>query len=71
MALPRDAEPAMVARRNRHGRGHQPLMTSAPSAAHEASLGFSTIEVVVSRNDTMDRLFRRLELNLARSGDAA
>jgi murein DD-endopeptidase MepM/ murein hydrolase activator NlpD len=31
----------------------------------EASLGFSTIEVVVSRNDTMDRLFRRLELNLS------
>jgi murein DD-endopeptidase MepM/ murein hydrolase activator NlpD len=31
----------------------------------EASLGFSTIEVVVGRNDTMDRLFRRLELNLA------
>jgi murein DD-endopeptidase MepM/ murein hydrolase activator NlpD len=41
---------------------------SAPQpepAAQEASLGFSTIEVVVSRNDTMDRLFRRLELNLA------
>lgn len=37
-----------------------------PAAApREASLGFSTIEVVVSRNDTMDRLFRRLELNLA------
>jgi len=32
---------------------------------HEASLGFSTIEVVVSRNDTMDRLFRQLELNLS------
>ncbi|MEO8017284.1 MAG: peptidoglycan DD-metalloendopeptidase family protein [Pseudomonadota bacterium] len=37
-----------------------------PSAApQEASLGFSTIEVVVSRNDTMDRLFRRFELNLS------
>jgi len=34
-------------------------------AAHEASLGFSTIEVVVNRNDTMDRLFRRFELNLS------
>jgi murein DD-endopeptidase MepM/ murein hydrolase activator NlpD len=32
------------------------------------SVGFSTIEVVVSRNDTMDRLFRRFELNL---GDLA
>jgi murein DD-endopeptidase MepM/ murein hydrolase activator NlpD len=31
----------------------------------EASLGFSTIDVVVRRNDTMDRLFRQLELNLA------
>jgi murein DD-endopeptidase MepM/ murein hydrolase activator NlpD len=39
-----------------------PQPTPAP---REASLGFSTIEVVVSRNDTMDRLFRRLELNLA------
>jgi murein DD-endopeptidase MepM/ murein hydrolase activator NlpD len=39
-----------------------------PPATHEASLGFSTIEVVVSRNDTMDRLFRRFELNL---GDLA
>jgi murein DD-endopeptidase MepM/ murein hydrolase activator NlpD len=32
------------------------------------SVGFSTIEVVVNRNDTMDRLFRRFELNL---GDLA
>ena len=31
----------------------------------EANLAFSTIEVVVSRNDTMDRLFRRFELNLS------
>jgi len=38
---------------------------SAPPAPQEANLGFSTIEVVVSRNDTMDRLFRRFELNLA------
>jgi murein DD-endopeptidase MepM/ murein hydrolase activator NlpD len=37
----------------------------APPAAQEANLAFSTIEVVVSRNDTMDRLFRRFELNLA------
>jgi murein DD-endopeptidase MepM/ murein hydrolase activator NlpD len=35
------------------------------AAPQEASLGFSTVEVVVMRNDTMDRLFRRLELNLA------
>ncbi len=40
--------------------------TMAPSApAQEANLAFSTIDVVVRRNDTMDQLFRRLELNLA------
>jgi len=35
------------------------------AAPQEANVAFSTIEVVVSRNDTMDRLFRRFELNLA------
>ncbi|HEU4687087.1 MAG TPA: peptidoglycan DD-metalloendopeptidase family protein [Vicinamibacterales bacterium] len=39
-----------------------------PAAPEEANVAFSTIEVVVSRNDTMDRLFRRFELNL---GDLA
>jgi murein DD-endopeptidase MepM/ murein hydrolase activator NlpD len=44
-----------------------PAAAAAPEdAAHqEANMAFSTIEVVVSRNDTMDRLFRRFELNLA------
>src|SRR5262245_57456619 len=40
----------------------------APSAVpppEQANVAFSTIEVVVTRNDTMDRLFRRFELNLA------
>ena len=49
----------------------QPVVTeelASTPVPSEASLGFSTIEVVVSRNDTMDRLFRRLELNL---GDLA
>lgn len=36
--------------------------------AQEANIAFSTIEVVVNRNDTMDQLFRRFELNL---GDLA
>ena len=35
------------------------------TAPQEANVAFSTIEVVVSRNDTMDQLFRRFELNLA------
>ena len=39
-------------------------MPAAP-APQEANIAFSTIEVVVNRNDTMDRLFRRFELNLA------
>jgi murein DD-endopeptidase MepM/ murein hydrolase activator NlpD len=65
VVMPRDPEPL-------------PLKASAPAAEappddapappQEASLGFSTIEVVVSRNDTMDRLFRQFELNL---GDLA
>ncbi len=45
--------------------------TAVPVAAAEpaeASIGLSTIDVVVSRNDTMDRLFRRFQLNL---GDLA
>ena len=29
------------------------------------ALGASTIEVIVSRNDTLDRIFRRLKLDLA------
>jgi len=31
----------------------------------QANVAFATIEVVVNRNDTMDQLFRRFELNLA------
>jgi murein DD-endopeptidase MepM/ murein hydrolase activator NlpD len=59
---PRDHEP--------QPRLAQTSVSEAPAlqeaaAPQEASLGFSTIEVVVMRNDTMDRLFRRLELNLA------
>jgi len=43
----------------------QPVATPAAVLPQEASIAFSTIEVVVNRNDTMDRLFRRFELNLA------
>ncbi len=41
------------------------VTTPASPPPQEANIAFSTIEVVVSRNDTMDRLFRRFELNLA------
>src|SRR6478735_7462166 len=51
------------------GAAQQAQATPAPAVAQaapqEANLALSTIEVVVSRNDTMDRLFRRFELNLA------
>ncbi|HKZ73134.1 MAG TPA: peptidoglycan DD-metalloendopeptidase family protein [Steroidobacteraceae bacterium] len=44
-----------------------PVMTPDPlqTAPQAAGLGFSTIEVIVGRNDTLDRIFRRLQLNLA------
>jgi murein DD-endopeptidase MepM/ murein hydrolase activator NlpD len=63
VALPRDFESPVV-------EAAVPVVTEtpvldSPAVAQEASLGFSTIEVVVSRNDTMDRLFRRFELNLS------
>lgn len=66
VALPRDADLGLAV-------AATPVLepvarAAAPSEPHEASLGFSTIDVVVNRNDTMDRLFRRLELNL---GDLA
>lgn len=36
-----------------------------PARLVEAALGLSTIEVIVGRNDTLDRIFRNLELSLA------
>ena len=41
-----------------------PQLASAPSL-EGAELAFSTIDVIVTRNDTLDRIFRRLKLNLA------
>ncbi len=43
----------------------QPAAPTPAAVPQEANIAFSTIEVVVNRNDTMDRLFRRFELNLA------
>jgi murein DD-endopeptidase MepM/ murein hydrolase activator NlpD len=42
-----------------------PRVAASPTVPSPVSVGFSTIEVVVNRNDTMDRLFRRFELNLS------
>jgi murein DD-endopeptidase MepM/ murein hydrolase activator NlpD len=63
--LPRDAELQPQTARVSVPEASAPQPPTAPA---EASLGFSTIDVVVRRNDTMDRLFRQLELNL---GDLA
>jgi murein DD-endopeptidase MepM/ murein hydrolase activator NlpD len=42
-------------------------LAGAPSLA-DAQLALSTIDIIVTRNDTLDRIFRRLKLNL---GDLA
>src|SRR5262245_43657648 len=45
-----------------------PVPSVAPAQAgfpSPAALGASTIEVIVSHNDTLDRIFRRLKLDLA------
>jgi murein DD-endopeptidase MepM/ murein hydrolase activator NlpD len=61
--LPRPPEPQpALARTEAAAQSIEPAPVAAPQ---EANVAFSTIEVVVSRNDTMDRLFRRFELNLA------
>jgi murein DD-endopeptidase MepM/ murein hydrolase activator NlpD len=38
---------------------------AGPNGLNEAGLGFSTVEVIVGRNDTLDRIFRKLSLSLA------
>jgi len=60
-ALPRVDAPIAVDQT----RAAAPVTIAAPPVPQEANLAFSTIEVVVNRNDTMDRLFRRFELNLS------
>ncbi len=42
--------------------------SSAAVDHYEAGLGFSTFQVVVARHDTLDRIFRKLQLSL---GDLA
>jgi murein DD-endopeptidase MepM/ murein hydrolase activator NlpD len=59
---PRDAEQMPQTAQTSASEASPPQPAASPQ---EANLTFSTIEVVVMRNDTMDRLFRRLELNLA------
>jgi len=60
--MPRAPEMPATAARTEPAQVATPVPAAVPQ---EANVAFSTIEVVVSRNDTMDRLFRRFELNLA------
>jgi len=41
------------------------LQLASAAPLEEAQLALSTIDVIVTRNDTLDRIFRRLKLNLA------
>ena len=45
------------------GAAATPSLASAP-VLESAQLALSTIDVIVTRNDTLDRIFRRLKLNL-------
>lgn len=47
-----------------HSASKSPPPASAPVMAQQASVG-STIEVIVSRNDTLDAIFRRMALDTA------
>jgi murein DD-endopeptidase MepM/ murein hydrolase activator NlpD len=61
---PRDDQPESQIAHSDANPAPPPPLASDLNQASEASLGFSTIEVVVDRNDTMDRIFRRFQLNL-------
>lgn len=41
------------------------ILATERLATPPATLGLSTIQVIVSRNDTLDRIFRRLQLSIA------
>jgi murein DD-endopeptidase MepM/ murein hydrolase activator NlpD len=45
--------------------GATPAASIPQAASHPAPVSYSTIEVIVGRNDTLDRIFRQLELDLA------
>jgi murein DD-endopeptidase MepM/ murein hydrolase activator NlpD len=63
--------PVHTAPRSPHAAGTSATPSAAPkprptvASAEPISDALSTIDVIVSRNDTLDRIFRRLKLNLA------
>ena len=60
-APPQGAEPPIA---GTHSAPPSVQLAAVPTLA-EARLALSTIDVIVTRNDTLDRIFRRLRLNLA------
>src|SRR5207302_1476208 len=56
-----DAQPPAAGARS----ASAPVPLSVVPTLAEARLALSTIDVTVTRNDTLDRIFRRLKLNLA------
>jgi murein DD-endopeptidase MepM/ murein hydrolase activator NlpD len=46
------------------GPASTPLQLASSPSIEGARLALSTVDVIVSRNDTLDRIFRRLKLNL-------
>src|SRR4029077_15874928 len=59
-APPQGAEPPIA---GTHSAPPSVQLAAVPTLA-EARLALSTIDVIVTRNDTLDRIFRRLRLNL-------
>src|SRR5690348_229413 len=45
--------------------GGTPVRVASAAGFDGAQLALSSIDVIVSRNDTLDRIFRRLQLNVA------
>lgn len=43
----------------------RPLPVIRPMVAQEAGFGLSSVQVIVSSNDTLERIFRRMEVSLA------
>jgi murein DD-endopeptidase MepM/ murein hydrolase activator NlpD len=65
-AAPASAVPQPAATPARTALGSAPAMElAATPALADARLALSTIDVIVTHNDTLDRIFRRLKLNLA------
>lgn len=64
-AAPQDPGAAAAADTAASGTSSSALQLASAPSLEDAQLALSTIDVIVTRNDTLDRIFRRLKLNLA------